>query len=296
MNGETIMTTMPATSARRAAGPLRMTPARWVAIAIGVPIALALIGWTGFGFVAEIGQASFPVDYTIPLHHGVLSLSTNGADLTVRESGGGDVARLVGKVQYSLVRPGFSENNGPDGSTVGLDCHIPAGNCGLDASLAVPARTAVILSSGGGDMSVSGIQANVALNSYGGDMTVTGGHGKATLSTGGGDLNLNDLSGPLSVTTSGGDLGSSNLTSSTVTVDSGGGDVTLVFTSVPASLSILSHGGDVSVVLPHGSTYNVTTISGGGDVSEPPSMINPSSSHRIIVKSGGGDVSLGEAQ
>src|SRR5215469_11737328 len=114
------MTTTPAISARPTAGPLRMTPARWVALVIGVPIALALIGWTGFGLIADFGQASFPVDYRIPVHHGELSLSSNGANLTVHESGGGTAARLTGKVQYSLVRPSFSENNGPDGSTVAI--------------------------------------------------------------------------------------------------------------------------------------------------------------------------------
>jgi hypothetical protein len=296
MNGETTMTTMPATSARPAAGPPRMTPGRWIALAIGVPIALVLIGWTGFGFIADFGQASFPVNYTIPVHHGVLSLSSNGADLTVRGGGGGSVAQLTGKVQYSLIRPSFSENNGPDGSTVALGCRMQLGNCGLDAALVVPPRVAVQLSSGGGDMSVSGIDANVTLKSYGGDMTVNGGHGRATLSTGGGDLTANDLSGLLSFASYGGDVSSSNLTSSTVTVNSGGGDVSLVFTLVPRNLNIVSSGGDVNVVLPQGSTYDVTTNSYGGNISEPPSMINPSSSDKIVVDSGGGDISLGYAQ
>ena len=57
------MITTPATGAPRASGgALRMTPGRWVALAIGVPIALALIGWSAFSLVAAIGQASFPVN------------------------------------------------------------------------------------------------------------------------------------------------------------------------------------------------------------------------------------------
>src|SRR5581483_2255722 len=105
MNGETTMTTMPATSAPPAPRePLRMTPGRWVLLAITVPIALAVIGWTGFGFIADIGEASFPIDYTIPVHNGVLTLSSDGADLSVHETSGGSTARLLGKVEYSLVR------------------------------------------------------------------------------------------------------------------------------------------------------------------------------------------------
>ena len=62
------MTTMPATRPRRTSGgALRMTPGRWVALAIGVPFALALIGWSAFSLVAGIGQASFPVNASIPL-------------------------------------------------------------------------------------------------------------------------------------------------------------------------------------------------------------------------------------
>ena len=32
--------------------PLRMTPGRWLALAVAVPVALALIGWTGFSLVS----------------------------------------------------------------------------------------------------------------------------------------------------------------------------------------------------------------------------------------------------
>ena len=62
------MTTMPATGPAAAVRParLRMTPGRWVALAIGVPIALALIAWSAFSLVTGIGQASFPVNASIP--------------------------------------------------------------------------------------------------------------------------------------------------------------------------------------------------------------------------------------
>ena len=41
----------PAVGAPGPSGPLRMTPGRWVALAVGVPVALALIGWTGFSLI-----------------------------------------------------------------------------------------------------------------------------------------------------------------------------------------------------------------------------------------------------
>ena len=84
------MTTLPATgpvtSPPRPPAALRMTPGRWVTLVIGVPIALAFIGWSGFSLVAGIGQASFPVSTTIPVKHGRLAASTGGGDITVHLS------------------------------------------------------------------------------------------------------------------------------------------------------------------------------------------------------------------
>lgn len=288
-------TTMTTTGRRPAPGAPPMTPGRRVLLAIGVPVALALIGWTGFGFVADIGQASFPVSDNIAVHDGQLVVSVNSGDLTVSGSSG-TTARLTGKVQYDLIRPHFTESNTAAGTTLGVACRIPEGNCGLEANLEVPPRTAVSLSSGGGDLAVSGIDADLTLKSYGGDMSVNGGSGRDTLYTGGGDLSADNLSGVLTFYSSGGDIGSSGLDSSTVTAYSGGGDVALVFTQVPRNLSIASAGGDISVVLPPGDTgYDLVTNTGGGDISEPGIKINSSSSNKITLDSGGGDISITEA-
>jgi hypothetical protein len=298
MNGDTAMTSTPtstpATRLLPAAGTLRMTPGRVLTLAIGVPVILALIAWTGFSFIAQAGQASFPIADTIPVNNGVLQLVVGGGNLAVH-GGNQTTARLTGRVQYSLVRPKFTENNTASGTTVGVDCQVPAGNCGLDATLNVPPKTALGVSSGGGDLTVSGVQTKETLATEGGDLTVSGGQGQANLATGGGDLTANDMAGPLGISTSGGDIGSSDLTSSSVTANSGGGDVALVFTQVPRNLNIVSDGGDIALVLPHGDTsYDITTTSGGGDVSELVT-ISPSSPDRISVDSGGGDISISAA-
>lgn len=286
-------TTMPATSGRPAAGQLRMTPGRWVLLLIGVPIALAIIGWTGFGFVADFGQGSFPVNESVPVHSGKLALSFSGGDLTVRQGGAGTTASLAGKVVYSLFKPHFSTTDG--GTRVNVDCRIPTGDCGLNATLNVPPRTAVSLSSGGGDMSVSGINTDLTLYSYGGDMNVSGGGGQDTLYTGGGDLTAENLSGVLHFYSAGGDINSSTLSSSNVTAYSGGGDVNLVLTKVPQNLSIASAGGDINVILPPGDTgYDLSTNTGGGDLSQAGITINDSSSNKITLDSGGGDISIAE--
>ena len=227
------MITMPATGAPRASGgALRMTPGRWVALAIGVPIALALIGWSAFSLVAAVGRASFPVNTSIPLQDGHLVASTGGGDITVhQDQTRGGTARLTGTVQYSLIRPHLTI----DGTGVHLDCLLPTGNCGLNATLDVPLDTSVNLASEGGNMQVNGIQRDVTLNSSGGDVTVSGIGGIADVTTGGGNVTASDLGDIRQFSTEGGDINGTGLSAPQVTTDSGGGNVTLAFTSVPVA-------------------------------------------------------------
>ena len=281
------MTTLPATgpvtSPPRPPADLRMTPGRWATLAIGVPIALVLIGWSAFSLVASIGQASFPVSATIPVQHGRVVAGT------VHQGQVSDgTARLTGTVEYSLVRPRFTVS----GSGISLHCRLPTGNCGLNATLDVPSHTAVDLSTGGGNMQVSGIQGDVTLDSSGGDTGISGIGGTANVQTGGGNLTASDLGGVLTFTTSGGDVDGSGLSSPHVTTDSGGGNVTLVFTAVPDYVKVGSSGGDITIVVPRGNTsYDIKSTTSGGDyhASVP---VNLASRHTIQVDSGGGNISI----
>jgi hypothetical protein len=283
--------TGPVTSPPRPPAALRMTPGRWATLAIGVPIALVLIGWSAFSLVAGIGRASFPVSVTIPLQNGRLVASTDGGDVTVHQGQVSDgTARLTGRVEYSLVRPTFTVS----GSGISLHCRLPTGNCGLNATLDVPSHTAVDLTTGGGNMQVSGIQGNVTLDSSGGDAGISGIGGTADVQTGGGDLTASDLGGVLTFSTGGGDVDGSGLFSRHVTTGSGGGDVTLVFTSVPDSVKVSSGGGDITIVVPRGSTsYAIKSNASGGDFSARVPT-NDASRHTIRVDSGGGDISIAE--
>jgi hypothetical protein len=288
------MTTVPATRPPRRPAALPMTPGRWLALAIGVPVALALIGWTGFSFVANLGQASFPVNRTIPLEHGRLAANMNGADIVLRPGGAeSGQARLTGTAHYSLVRPRFAVS----GADLSFQCRIPVGNCGLDAKLAVPPRTVVSLAPGGGNMQVSGLRSTLRLDSGGGDVTVSGPEGPVTVNTGGGNLTADDLGGTLRFSTGGGDADGNGLFAPTVKTDSGGGNVTLVFTSPPANLDIISGGGDITILLPAGGTeYAITDRPGGGDYSRADTVqINSASPNKITVDSGGGNIRIATA-
>ena len=323
------MTLTHATGASRASGHLRMTPGRWVAVALAVPVAIALIGWTGFDLVTAIARGSYPFSYAVQVHDGQVALNLNGGNVTLRQGSGG-AARLTGTVQYGLIRPGLTENTAATGTSVGINCDGIASDCGMDATLAVPAQTAVSLGSNGGDVAISDWTGQLALSTgggninagnlagtlqivtSGGDVTGSALTGNVQISTGGGNINADDLAGTVRVDTSGGDLTTNGLSgtvqistedgnvngnsvsSPQLTIDTGGGDVTLVFTQPPTDLNVVASDGNISLVLPPGDTkYDISTPNtSGGNVSYPSSLFSSTSPDQITLNGGGGDISI----
>jgi Toastrack DUF4097 len=318
-------------------GSLLMTPGRWVALAVGVPAALALIGWTGFSLITTVAQGSYPFSFAIPVQSGQLAININSGDVTLREVPGASAARLTGTVQYGLVRPGIGESITPTGADIEMSCDGINTDCGMSGTLDVPEQTAVTLWSNGGNITASGFLSGISLwaaggevtatnlagdlqlDTGGGDLTATGltatgpkgaiqvdteggnvnagdwvGRGTTRINTGGGDLSANRLSGDFQLSTEGGQVDASGVASALVGLDSGGGDVTLDFTQIPQNLQITAEGGNVTVILPLGSTtYDISTPDNqGSNVTYPQSLSNPKSSNKITIDSGGGDITI----
>jgi Putative adhesin len=322
------MTLTTAAGAPRAPGNLRMTPGRWVAVALAVPVALALIGWTGFTLVTTIAQGSYPFSYPVQVRDGQVAVNVNGGNITLREASGGP-ARLTGTVQYGLIRPGITERGTAAGISVGINCDGIASDCGMDATLAVPARTGVSLASYGGDVAISDWTGHVALYTGGGNINagnlagtvqiVTSGGdvtasaltgtvqistqdgninaddlaGTVRLDTGGGDLTTDGLSGNVQIFTEDGNVNANSVSAPQLTIDSGGGDVTLVFTQPPTNLHITSDDGNINLVLPPGAKYDIATPNtDSGNVNYPSSLFSSASPYKITLNSGGGDISI----
>jgi hypothetical protein len=272
---------------------LRMTPARWIALAIGLPIALSLIGFLGFDYVAQVGQATFPVSYAIPVPDGHASVGVGGGNVTVRPGGQGNSASLVGTVRYSLIRPDIVRT--PYG--VNLHCRFVFGDCEMNATLTVPVQDGVSLTTGGGDLTVSGLRGGVALSSGGGNISVSGVGGSVNASTGGGDISVDDLAGRLILTSDGGNINGTAITSPDVKVRTGGGDITLTFTTPPTHLDVTSDGGNVNVVLPpNGDRYAITYGTGGGNTNVQENIGNSESPYKVSVHTGGGDITIKESK
>ncbi len=315
-------------------GALRMTPGRWVALAVGVPVALALIGWTGFSLVATAAQGSYPFSLPVPVYHGQVAVTVTAGNITLRPGSGG-AARLTGMVQYGLIRPSISDDSTATGANIGVNCDgVVNTSCNVNAALDVPAQTAVTLWSNGGDIqasdfssgmtlwaeggnvTASNLAGDLRLDTGGGDLTGTGltgaltigteggnvnagnwvGSGTMRIDTGGGDLTADGLTGDFQLAAEGGDVDATGVASEVVGVDSGGGNVTLTFTRVPQTLQIAAEGGDVTVILPAGgTTYDISTPdTAGGNVSYPSSLFSSKSHHTITIDSGGGDINVSQ--
>jgi hypothetical protein len=109
-------------------------------------------------------------------------------------------------------------------------------------------------------------------------------------------MQVSGIQGSVTLDSGGGDVNGSGLFSRHVSTSSGGGNVTLVFTAVPDYVKIISSGGDISIVLPPGTTsYHIKSNASGGDYGAAGVPTNDASRHLIQVDSGGGNISLAKA-
>jgi len=139
--------------------------------------------------------------------------------------------------------------------------------CTVDFRMTVPPGVTVAVSTGGGQVTVSG--------TAGADLDSGGGPATATL-----------IGGPLTVVTGGGNLLAQDITAATATITTGGGDATVVFSAAPKSVKLSTDGGMAVLAVP-GGPYAVTADSGGG----PESLgiaTDPAARPTLTVSSGGG--------
>ena len=253
-----------------------MTAGRRAALAIGVPLCLALTANTGLSLVADVGRGTFPVDYHIPAAAHRVCVTTSGGSVVLRQIAGGQPS-VVGTATYSLVRPHITERLTAGESVITYRCVFWEGDCGFDGTVSVDGGTAVSVSTGGGNVTADGTS------------------GRVSLSTGGGDVTANRVSGDLALSTGGGNVQVTGVAATQVSADTGGGDVEIVFTQVPRNVQVSTGGGNITIVVPPGSTqYHVTSSTGGGNVNDAVPQ-NTSSPRVIDASSGGGDITIREA-
>ena len=273
--------------------PLPMTPRRWAALLLGLPVALAIIGWMGLTAVAMAGQASFPVRLAVPVHGSTVSLSGGNANVHVTQAAGSEL-RLTGTAHYSLVRSTVTWHRTSSGVAVSPRCRFVTGVCSFDFRAVVPEGKRALISTGSGDVTLQGLSSPVSAGTGSGNIRAENIPSAVTVRTGSGDISGGTLSGPrVTLKTGSGNVSVAGLTGANVVASTGSGDITLTFTGVPAHVRVDSGSGNVTLVLPAGRTlYQVNANTDSGDA---PVVTVPTSSvsqHVITVHAGSGNISI----
>jgi hypothetical protein len=294
--------------------PLPMTPARGAILAIGVPIALAVIvigaaGWASGAVTIFTRQVTNRVALSVPVTGGHVSVTADNADVTLR-SGTGNQIRVRGTLRGSLIRPTFSWRSTAAGLVLDSHCRVPAGDCSLQYAITAPARLPVAVTDSSGNMHASGLRGTVTLSVSSGDLGASHLAGDIRLDDGSGNLAASGLAGNIRLDSSSGDISASGVTghvrfqddSGNVVINglagtdvvgsSSSGDVTLTFTKVPDRVQITDSSGNVTLVLPPGAAaYDViASDSSGNSVIAVPR--NSSSKHVIRVTNQSGDITV----
>jgi hypothetical protein len=292
----------------------RMTGARRAALFFGVPVCLALVAGLAFSLVADVGEGRYPVTYTAPASTKALTLNVTG-QLTIRPTTAGQ-ATLTGTAIYSLVRSKVTESTTSAGTTIGYHCPLPLGNCGLDATVSVPATvTTLTADSGAGDATVTGTTGPVKLSTGDGNLSVSHASGPLTLNTDSGSIQVSAIrSATLSASTGDGNIQAAGVTSATITANTdsgningtgiatatftastGDGGIQITFTSVPRDLRVNTNSGNITLVLPPGPTqYDVAANTDSGTVSYGTLPRNSASPNTITASSGSGNITLSQ--
>ena len=157
-------------------GSLPMTPGRWVALVIGVPLALLVIGWTALTAVAFAGlgrsgysHRAHPVATRAGQLPGSRAAAVTGAAVSSRRrrdraAAGGGRTPADREVHYSLVRPQLSWQRSASTIALHARCRVPTGACSFNYAVTVPAGGRSVASTGSGNLTAKGLAGTVTLS------------------------------------------------------------------------------------------------------------------------------------
>jgi Toastrack DUF4097 len=273
-------------------GSLPMTPGRWVALVIGIPLALLVIGWTALSAVAWAGLGSYRVNLAVPVHGRAAAVSVDEGDITVGPGPAGRL-RVHGTLRYSLVRPQLRWQRSPSTIALHAHCRVPTGLCSFTYAVTVPAGGRSEVSNASGNLTASGLAGTVTLSTDSGDIHATRISGSVTITDHSGDITVSSLSaGRALIMNDSGNITGSGVSSQVLTAQGQSGDITLVFTAVPRLVRISDSSGNIKLVFPPGPTHyrvSTSTSSGQTSINVPRS---PTSPHVVSVTNQSGNITL----
>jgi hypothetical protein len=273
-------------------GSLPMTPGRWVALVIGVPLALLVIGWTALTAVAFTGLGSSRVNLAVPVHGRTAAVSVDEGDITAGPGPAGEV-RVHGTLHYSIARPKLHWQRSRSTIALHARCQLPTGICSFAYAVTVPPVARSRVSTGSGNLTASGLAGTITLGADSGDVKATRISGNVTISDHSGGITVTSLAGARAlITNDSGDITGQAVSSQILTAQNQSGNIRVVFTKVPQRVQISDSSGDITLVLPPGpTTYRVSasTSSGSTSINVPQSLTSP---HVISATDRSGNITI----
>jgi putative adhesin len=152
---------------------LPITTGRMLALLVGVPACLCVIGLVAVGLVADAGKGKYRVHVDLPARGRAVDVSISAGDLTVAATGG-DRLRLTGTARYSLIRSTLTRRVTSKRVSTSWQCHFLFGDCSFSLNVGLPAGAPVRFSNGAGDITVTGLTSTqVTASGNEGDITLT---------------------------------------------------------------------------------------------------------------------------
>lgn len=179
------------------------------------------------------------------------------------DSSAGDVFATLGEAGAVQVTRRISAVHEPELSSevhggvlrITADCTGLLGGCSVDHELTLPPGVALVITTGAGDVSLSGINTGIDVDTGAGDISGTG------------------------------------IGSSYVVANTGAGDLSFDLSGEPADIVLETGAGDVDLRLPSG-VYECDLHSGAGDVSLSGITCEDSAYAGLYVHAGAGDLSI----
>src|SRR5215472_15569053 len=152
---------------------LPITTGRMLALLVGVPACLCMIGLVAVGLVADAGKGRYQVHVDLPARGRAVHISISAGNLSVSPARG-DRLRLTGTASYSLIRSTVTTRVTSKRVSAFSRCHFMFGDCSFSLDVALPAGAPAYFSSDSGDITVTGLTSTqVTASGDAGDITLT---------------------------------------------------------------------------------------------------------------------------
>lgn len=135
---------------------LPITAGRLLTLFTGLPLAMLFIGWLAITEVAYVGQGTYQVHLSVPVHGHSIQISLDNGDLHARQ-GTNNQVMVNGSAIYSLIRSTVIARTTRSGVTVTSRCHFVTWVCTFNFHVAVPTGVAETFSDGSGEIVVTGL-------------------------------------------------------------------------------------------------------------------------------------------